>query len=66
MEREIIRFTFKGKRYEFSRPYDVKTHEGTSLKWIHECYASIGAKPKQITNRSTTMSSWNFWCGYIA
>lgn len=67
--KQIITFDFKGKNYKFERPYNNPKEDSlTSLKWIHECYKSIGAKPKQATNRFvkiTGKDGFN-WCRYIA
>lgn len=63
MKKQYIQFKFKNKTYTFSRPF---TPGMDSLKWIYECYRSVGATPGQVTNRWTTHTGWSHWCPYIA
>lgn len=66
MTYQTITFKFKNKDYKFKRPYpNPHVDSLTTFQWIRDCYASIGAKPKQVTHRQMTFSNWWFWCGFI-
>lgn len=62
MRTQTIRFKFKGMTHTFSRPITIPV-TGT-VDFIKDCYARIGAKPKQVTCREMTLTGWNFWCGF--
>lgn len=62
MRTQTIRFNFKGKTHTFSRP--IATPVSGTADFIKDCYAKVGAKPKQVTRREMTHTGWNFWCGF--